>query len=111
MAGVQFMAWDTASRRKIDLIGREDDGDQVVAHEFDYSIRNQLIYSRNGVNITATPVDHYATGGPVALRLDWYGISITYSGEHLILYRVVLVPKARRPLLSVCYSKICQALM
>jgi len=76
----QFMAWDTFSRRRIDLVGRQDDGDRVIAHEFDFSIPNQLIYSRNGVNITSTPVSHYRTEGPVALRLDWNGLSVTYSG-------------------------------
>jgi len=33
----QFMAWDTFSRRRIDLVGRQDDGDRVIAHEFDFS--------------------------------------------------------------------------
>lgn len=75
------MAWDTFSRRRIDLVGREDDGDQVIAHEFPFSIPDQLIYSRNGVNITSTPVSHYKTDGPVALRLDWNGLSVTYSGK------------------------------
>ena len=74
------MAWDTFSSRRIDLVGRQDDGDKVIAHEFDFSVRDQLIYSRNGVNITSTPVRHYETDGPVALRLDWNGISVTYSG-------------------------------
>ena len=76
------MAWDTASRRKIDLVGRTDHGDEVIAHEFEHSIPDQLIYSRNGVNITATPVEHYNIDGPVALRLDWNGLSVTYSGMH-----------------------------
>ena len=40
----------------------------------------QLIYSHNGVNITATPVEHYTTGGPSALRVDWNGLSFVYSG-------------------------------
>lgn len=74
------MAWDTFSRRRIDLVGRKDDGDQVIVHEFDFSVPNQLIYSRNGVDITSTPVSHYKTEGPVALRLDWKGLSVTYSG-------------------------------
>lgn len=79
-AMLQFMAWDTFSRRRIDLVGRQDDGDKVIAHEFDFSVRDQLIYSRNGVNITSTPVRHYETDGPVALRLDWNRLSVTYSG-------------------------------
>ena len=36
---------------------------QVVAHEFDSSTENNLIYSRNGVNITSNPVQHYNTSG------------------------------------------------
>jgi hypothetical protein len=40
----------------------------------------QIVYNRNGVKVTATPVDHYRTGGPVAYRLDWQGLSFTYSG-------------------------------
>ena len=28
----------------------------------------------------STPVNHYRTDGPVALRLEWNGLSITYSG-------------------------------
>ena len=79
----QFLAWDTHSRRKIDLIGRKDDGDKLIAHEFDYAAKNQVLYMRNGVTVTSTPVDHYATAGPVALRLDWNGLSITYSGEDI----------------------------
>lgn len=77
----QFLAWDTFARRRVDMIGRKDKGDTVIAHEFDYSIEKQLIYSRNGVNITATPVEHYTTGGPSALRVDWNGLSFVYSGD------------------------------
>jgi type II secretory pathway component PulM len=40
----------------------------------------QVVYQRSGVKVTATPVDHYKTGGPVAYRLDWQGLSMTYSG-------------------------------
>lgn len=36
------MAWDTHARRRIDLVGRKDDGDKVIAHEFDFSIENQV---------------------------------------------------------------------
>lgn len=36
---------------------------------------------RNGVRIYATPVPHYDTVGPVALRLEWEGLSVVYSGE------------------------------
>ena len=46
----------------------------------------QVIYSRNGVNITATPVEHYTTGGPSALRVDWNGLSFVYSGGRTTPY-------------------------
>jgi hypothetical protein len=35
---------------------------------------------RNGVKIISTPVPHYNTLGPVALRLEWNGLSVVYSG-------------------------------
>ncbi|KIY95387.1 ribonuclease Z [Monoraphidium neglectum] len=77
----RFMAWDTAARRHIDLVGRKDDGDKVIAREFDFSKVNQVVYKRNGVTIRSTPVSHYNTSGPVAYRLDFQGISFTYSGD------------------------------
>jgi hypothetical protein len=42
----------------------------------------QVVYSHNGVVVTATPVEHYKTPGPVAYRLDWEGLSVTYSGKY-----------------------------
>lgn len=76
------MAWDTHARRRIDLVGRTDDGDKVVVHEFNFTVKNQVVYKRNGVTVTATPVHHYNTSGPVAYRLDWQGLSFTYSGKY-----------------------------
>ena len=40
----------------------------------------QVLYEKDGLRITSTPVDHYHTAGPVAYRLDWNGLSVTYSG-------------------------------
>ena len=48
--------------------------------ESERCIYMQVIYSRNGVKITSTPVEHYTTGGPSALRVDWNGLSFVYSG-------------------------------
>ena len=42
---LQFLAWDTFARRRVDLIGRKDRGDEIIAHEFDYTIRNQVCSS------------------------------------------------------------------
>ncbi len=39
---MQFLAWDTFARRRVDLIGRKDRGDEIIAHEFDFSIKNQV---------------------------------------------------------------------
>jgi hypothetical protein len=41
---LQFLNWDTVSRRRIDLVGRKDRGDQVVAHEFDFARKQQVVY-------------------------------------------------------------------
>lgn len=38
----QFLAWDTFARRRVDMIGRKDKGDTVIAHEFDYKIEKQV---------------------------------------------------------------------
>ena len=39
---MQFLAWDTFARRRVDMIGRKDKGDTVIAHEFDYEIEKQV---------------------------------------------------------------------
>lgn len=44
-----------------------------------------------GVRVISTPVNHYRTNGPVALRIEWKGLAITYSGRralpHLFIAR------------------------
>ena len=42
MQSMQFLAWDTLARRRVDMIGRKDKGDELIAHEFDYSVENQV---------------------------------------------------------------------
>lgn len=85
----QFLRWDTVARRRIDLVGRTDDGDTIVPHEFNHTLPHQVVYNRNGVVITATPVEHYNTPGPVAYRLDWAGLSVTYSGDTRPVQRLI----------------------
>jgi hypothetical protein len=63
------------------MVGRHDDGQEVITHEFNYSVPNQVVYEANGVKITSTPVDHYDTPGPVAYRLEWNNLVFTYSGN------------------------------
>ncbi len=36
------------------------------------------------MRVYSTPVPHYETQGPVALRLEWEGLSVVYSGEAYI---------------------------
>lgn len=76
--------WDGTkcpSRRRVNMVGRNDSGDNIIAHEFNYSVPNQVVYDANGVRILSTPVEHYDTPGPVALRLEWNGLVFTYSGK------------------------------
>lgn len=47
------MAWDTHARRRIDLVGRRDDGDKVIAHEFDFAVKNQV---RNSVTAASSEI-------------------------------------------------------
>ena len=46
-----------------------------------------------GVRVISTPVNHYRTDGPVALRLEWNGLSVTYSGAA----RVDMTPSGAFP--------------
>lgn len=80
MGVVQLLGWDKVARRKINMVNRTDSGDDIIAREFDYSVKNQLVYDVNGVKIYSTPVEHYETPGPVAYRLEWNGLVFTYSG-------------------------------
>eukprot|EP00884_Botryococcus_braunii_P014854 jgi/Botrbrau1/2336/Bobra.39_1s0025.1 len=77
----KFLSWDSESRRRVNLVGRHDDGDKLITHEFDYAVRNQVVYESNGVRIISTPVDHYFTPGPVAYRVEWNDLVFTYSGD------------------------------
>lgn len=76
------MAWDTHARRKIDLVGRKDAGDQVIAHEFDFSVKNQVgvsgaalqlvaIWMRLIVSVALTPAGGSASAG----CLLYYGVT------------------------------------
>lgn len=75
----RFTRWDMDSR-----LGKVDHGSaqELICHEFDYSKKNQVVYSDSelGVTVTATPVVHIIDG-PVAYRLDWKGRSFVFSGD------------------------------
>lgn len=78
------------------MVGRHDDGQRIITHEFDFSIPNQVVYEANGVKITSTPVDHYFTGGPVAYRVEWNDLVFTYSGMFFILFSLLKHGRNRR---------------
>jgi len=40
---LQFLRWDTVARRRIDLVGRTDDGDTIVPHEFNHTLPHQVL--------------------------------------------------------------------
>jgi hypothetical protein len=43
---MQFLAWDTFARKRIDMVGRKDRGDELIAHEFNATIVNNVVYNR-----------------------------------------------------------------
>lgn len=58
-------------------------GNQIEAHEFDYTVHDQLVYedAASNFSVYSNPAFHYDTPGPVSLRLEWNGLSVTYSGR------------------------------
>ncbi|KAI8470327.1 MAG: beta-lactamase-like protein [Monoraphidium minutum] len=57
------------------------DPNVAVAHEFDFSQERQLVFEEGEARVYSTPVDHYFTGGPVAYRLEWRGLSVVFGGD------------------------------
>ena len=80
---MQFLGWDQAARNHVSEYPANFTGNQIIAHEFPYNKTNNLIYDANGVQIYSNIAFHYDTPGPVSLRLNWNGLSFTYSGENL----------------------------
>lgn len=76
------------------MADRADHGDDVIPREFDYAVRNQVVYNQNGVRILSTPVEHYGVPGPVALRLEWNDLVFTYSGK---IPNLALKPTLAKP--------------
>lgn len=72
----QAYAWDVQGRTG----AWPDAGGQLVAHEFEYSKDNQVVYEENGVRITAFPAIHVLDGS-VSYRLDWNGLSFVFGGD------------------------------
>lgn len=81
LAAVQYLAWDYKSRALLANFPEGYQGNQIIAHEFNYGEENQLIYDEDGLRVWSNPAFHYHTPGPVSLRLEWNGIKLTYSGD------------------------------
>ncbi|KAK9830412.1 hypothetical protein WJX72_011632 [[Myrmecia] bisecta] len=82
VAGLKaFLGWDQASRNHVSEFPAGYTGNQIVAHEFNYSVPNQLVYNQSGVVVYSNPAFHYDTPGPVSLKLQWRNLTITYSGD------------------------------
>jgi ribonuclease Z len=69
------LAWDTeAGKGPIN-----EDSMRIEAHEFDWS-QTAVIYEENGVKVTSFPVVHALTGA-VGYRLEYAGLSFSFSGD------------------------------
>jgi ribonuclease Z len=69
------LAWDTeAGKGPIN-----EDSMRIVANEFDWS-QTGVVYEANGVSVTSFPVVH-SLSGAVGYRVDFAGLSFSYSGD------------------------------
>ena len=69
------LAWDTeAGKGPIN-----EDSMRIEAHEFDWS-QTGVVYEANGVTVTSFPVVHALTGA-VGYRLEFAGLSFSFSGD------------------------------
>ena len=69
------LAWDTeAGKGPIN-----EDSMRIEAHEFDWS-QTAVMYEANGVKVTSFPVVHALTGA-VGYRLEYAGLSFSFSGD------------------------------
>jgi len=67
--------WDLESRK----VGIPTVGMAINTHEFDWD-KTQVIYEENDVTITSFPAIHILDGA-VSFRLDWNGLSMTFSSD------------------------------
>ncbi|KAK9797405.1 hypothetical protein WJX73_006256 [Symbiochloris irregularis] len=81
----QFLAWDQQARNLVSEFPAGYQGNQVVAHEFNYTGVDQLIYDQDGIQVYSNPAFHYDTPGPVSIRLEWNNLTVTYSGDTIPL--------------------------
>ena len=69
-----YWDWATRAARLNGIPG------EIEIHEFDYKLKNQVVYEKNGVVIRAWPAIH--TGdGPVSYALEYKGMKIVVGGD------------------------------
>lgn len=69
-------AWDIATRSG----ALPDAGGEIIAHEFDYTQENVVVYSENGVTIRSWPAIH-SLDGSVSYALEWNGLKYVFGGD------------------------------
>ncbi len=69
------LAWDTEAGKG----AINEDSMRIEAHEFDWS-QTGVVYEANGVTVTSFPVIHALTGS-VGYRLEFAGLSFSFSGD------------------------------
>ena len=70
------MLWDVASRTGEIPAG----GGELMVNEFDYKGENQVIYDKNGVQISSWPAVH-ALDGSVSYGLRWNDLYFVFGGD------------------------------
>lgn len=75
--------WHTRSKTGIIASG----GMKLIAHEFDAAqftptSPRAMVYEKNGVKISAFPIDHILIGA-VGYRLEWKGLSMAFTGDSI----------------------------
>jgi len=56
---------------------------KINVNQFAYSEKNQVVYEKNGLTVTAFPAVH-GIDGAVSYRLDWNEMSVVYSGDTVV---------------------------
>jgi ribonuclease Z len=69
------LAWDTEAGKG----AINEDSMRIEAHEFDWN-GTGVVYDENGVKVTSFPVVHALTGA-VGYRLEFAGLSFSFSGD------------------------------
>jgi ribonuclease Z len=70
------LSWDIEGRA-----GRlPASGGEVVVHEFDFKVENQVVYQENGVTIRSWPANH-TIDGSVSYSLEWNDLKFVFGGD------------------------------